>query len=389
MALVRLLRIHGDWALALALAAAFEVEVWALEVSHGSTIVEIASGDRALSAVLGVVLPLSLAWRRRAPLAVLAIALATSVAANFLWVLDAGVVLAVALVVAAYSAGAHTVAARARIAVVGVGALIAINAAINGFALGNVVFIAMILGGAWLAGRAMHYHREREQLLKTLLIDLERERDTKARAAVAAERIRIARELHDIVAHAISVIVLQARGARRSLTSHPSETRGALDTIEVTGGQALTEMRRLLGLLRTGDEEIALAPLPSLRFIEPLVTRAREAGVPVEVTVEGEPIELPPGIDLTAYRIVQEALTNTLKHAGSATVRVVIRYRKDDLELEVADTGIRAARGDGEGHGLVGMRERVSIYGGRLETDRRAGGGFTVRARLPLDRGRW
>jgi len=389
VALVRLLRIHGDWALALALAAAFQAEVWTLEVSHGPTIVGISSGDRALAAAIGVVLPLSLASRRRAPLAVLALAVATSVAANFLWVLDAGFVLAVALMVAAYSAGAHTVAARARIAVVGVGALIAINAAINGFALGDTVFIAMILGGAWLAGRAMHYHREREQLLKTLMIDLERERDTKARSAVAEERIRIARELHDIVAHAISVIVLQARGARRSLTSHPSETREALDTIEATGGQALTEMRRLLGLLRTGEEEVALAPQPSLRFIEQLVAHVREAGVPVDVTVEGEPIELPPGIDLSAYRIVQESLTNTLKHAGSATARVVIRYRKDDLELEVADSGVRAAGGDGEGHGLVGMRERVLIYGGRLETGRRDSGGFTVRARLPLVPGQW
>lgn len=143
-------------------------------------------------------------------------------------------------------------------------------------------------------------------------------------------------------------------------------------------------MRRLLGMLRSDDEEIALSPLPSLRFMDVLVAHVRDAGIPVEVTVEGEPIELPPGIDLSAYRIVQEALTNTLKHAGSATARVVIRYRKDDLELEIADTGARAAGGEGDGHGLVGMRERVSLYGGRLEAGPRDGGGFAVRARLPL-----
>lgn len=208
MAVIRLLRIYGDWALAVALAAAFEVEIWTLEVSHGPSTVEISSSQRALAAAIGLVLPISIAWRRRAPLAVLAVAVATSVAANFLWVLDAGTVLAIALVIAAYSAGAYTASIRARIAVLGVAGLIVINAAINGFAVGDLLFVAMILGGAWLAGRAMRYHREREQILKKLMIDLERERDTKARAAVAEERIRVARELHDVVAHAISVIVL-------------------------------------------------------------------------------------------------------------------------------------------------------------------------------------
>jgi signal transduction histidine kinase len=143
-------------------------------------------------------------------------------------------------------------------------------------------------------------------------------------------------------------------------------------------------MRRLLGMLRQGDEELALAPQPSLRHLDALVAQVREAGLPVELSVEGEPAALPPGVDLSAYRIVQEALTNALKHAGPATARVVVRYGAEVLEVDVIDTGRRPAAGDGVGHGLVGMRERVTLFGGELEAGRRGEGGFTVRARLPL-----
>lgn len=234
----------------------------------------------------------------------------------------------------------------------------------------------------------MRYRRGRERTLERLTLDLEQEREEKARAAVAEERARIARELHDVVAHAISVIVLQARGGRRSLATDPADARAALDTIEEVGTQALAEMRRLLGMLRRDDAEIARAPQPSLRYLDTLAAQMREAGLPVDLAVEGEPIELPPGVDLSAYRIVQEALTNALKHAGPATARVVVRYGRDDLELEIADSGPGAAASNGEGHGLVGMRERVSLYGGRLEAGPRDGGGFAVSARLPLDSSR-
>jgi signal transduction histidine kinase len=202
--------------------------------------------------------------------------------------------------------------------------------------------------------------------------------------AVAEERLRIARELHDVVAHAISVIVLQARGGRRSLAMDPDETRQTLDTIEATGSEALAEMRRLLGMLRRDDEEIALAPQPSLRHLDSLASQVREAGLPVEVSIEGEPVELSPGVDVSAYRIVQEALTNALKHAGPATARVIVRYGDHDLELEIADTGVGANAGGEEGHGLAGMRERVSLYGGNIDSGPRDGGGFAVKARLPL-----
>jgi signal transduction histidine kinase len=390
MDLGRLTRVYGDWALALGLAVLFQLEVWTIDPSHppgdvGSEV--FSSRERALGAAAGLLFVVSLGWRRRAPLVVLALAIATSIVANAVVVLEATTTGAVALAITAYSVGAHTEERRAWIGVVGVAAMIGAEVA-EQFSLGDVLFVGMILGGAWLAGRAMRYRRERERVLERLTVDLEREREEKARAAVAEERVRIARELHDVVAHAISVIVLQARGGRRSLATDPDETREALDTIEATGSEALAEMRRLLGMLRRDDEQIALAPQPSLRHLDALAAQIREAGLPVDLSIQGEPIELPPGVDLSAYRIVQEALTNALKHAGPATARVLVRYGKDDLELEITDTGRAASASDGEGHGLVGMRERVSLYGGNIEAGPRDGGGFAVKARLPLDSNR-
>jgi signal transduction histidine kinase len=386
----RFVRLYGDWALAVGLAILFQVEVWTIDPSHppgdvGSEV--FSSADRGVAAAAGLVFTLSLGWRRRVPLVVLALAIAISVVANIVALLDAATTPAVALVVAVYSVGAHTEGLRAAVGVAGVVALIAVTAA-EQFSVGDLLFIAMIVGGAWLAGRALRYRRERERALERLTIDLDREREEKARLAAAEERARIARELHDVVAHAISVIVLQARGGRRSLATDPEEAREALDTIEETGSQALAEMRRLLGMLRRDDEEIALAPQPSLGYLEVLAAQVRDAGLPVDLSVEGEPVELPPGVDLSAYRIVQEALTNALKHAGPATARVIVRYGEDDLELEIADTGLGAGASAGEGHGLVGMRERVSLYGGNVEAGPRESGGFAVRARLPLDSAR-
>jgi signal transduction histidine kinase len=201
---------------------------------------------------------------------------------------------------------------------------------------------------------------------------------------VLEERTRIARELHDVVAHAISVIVLQARGARHALATEPADARGALDSIEETAVQALAEMRRLLGMLRESDDEVALAPQPSLAHLDELVAHIREAGVPVDVHVEGAPRDLAPGVDLSAYRIVQEALTNALKHAGPTRARVVIRYGEDSIQLEVEDSGKGGATTQDGGHGLAGIRERVELFGGDLESGPRSNGGYAVRATLPL-----
>ena len=241
--------------------------------------------------------------------------------------------------------------------------------------LGGILLFGFLFGTPWVAGRAIRRRRLREA-------QLEREK-AEAEAAIAEERTRIARELHDVVAHAISVIVLQARGGRKLLDEEPEEARQALDAIERTASQALGEMRRLLGLLRESDEQLALAPQPTLARLGELVTQVRDAGLPVELAVEGEPAELPPGVDLSAYRIVQEALTNALKHAGPATARVTVRYGEGELGLEVSDDGAGSGNGDSGGQGLSGIRERVAVFGGDVQAGVRPEGGYTVRARLP------
>jgi signal transduction histidine kinase len=212
----------------------------------------------------------------------------------------------------------------------------------------------------------------------------ERERDVAAREAVVEERARIARELHDAIAHDVSLIVVQAGAERLALDSTAGSTTDVLQTIERTGRGALTEMRRLVGMLRN-SEGASLAPQPSLSDLPRLVSQIREAGLPVELEVEGERRELPLGIELSAYRIVQEALTNALKHAGDARATVRVSYTPDKLELEVADDGVGGpARVAGGGHGLAGMRERVALYGGQLDAGKQAERGFAVRAVLPI-----
>ena len=207
----------------------------------------------------------------------------------------------------------------------------------------------------------------------------ERERDVAAREAVVEERARIARELHDVIAHNVSMMVVQAGAERRVLDGTSASTREVLETIERIGRSALTEMRRLLGMLRS-DAADPLAPQPGLDDLPTLVAQVREAGLPVELRVDGERRELPVGIELSAYRIVQEALTNALKHAGDAHASVHVRYGADSLELEIVDDGGGgASRVSSGGHGLVGMRERVALYGGRLDAGRRPSGGFAVR----------
>jgi signal transduction histidine kinase len=290
-------------------------------------------------------------------------------------------------VIAIYSTGRYARNVSAAVSVIIVVIAIPLAAIEPGSPVGftDFAFFGMFFGGPYLAGRVIRHRQERERALEQEAGALKLDRDLKAREAVADERVRIARELHDVVAHAISVIVLQARGGRRMLAQDPAETRDALDAIERAGEQALAEMRRLLGMLRDGDEDLALAPQPSLAGIGDLAASLTETGLPVEVTVEGEQVELPPGVEVTAYRIVQEALTNTLKHAGPAHARVIVRYGADVLELEVHDDGLGNGGGEGTGHGLAGMRERVAVYGGQLESGHRPGGGYVLTARLPLD----
>jgi signal transduction histidine kinase len=244
--------------------------------------------------------------------------------------------------------------------------------------LSSTAFVLLVVLAVMLLVRRVVGDRERRVELA------ERERDLAAREAVAGERARIARELHDVVAHSVSVIVVQAQAGPR-LLAEPAQVRDVFHSIETTGREALDELRRLLGVLRARDEQLPVGPQPGLDALQPLIQQLREAGLRVELRVEGEPVRLPPGIDLSAYRIVQEALTNTLKHAGPAEAEVIVRYHHSTLELEILDNGTGApARVNGSGHGLVGMRERVALYGGSLEAGARNGHGFGVRARLPL-----
>jgi signal transduction histidine kinase len=368
----RFLQRRGDDALAAALTALVLLEV---ALTDGPELGRVATVAAAIA--LGA----AASMRRRVPLLLLGLVLVISLAST-LRPITTGHTESIALFVllAVYSAAAHT-SGRATFlaAAMTVGVFLTdLGADPQGIYVEGIVFYALLFGLPWVAGRAIQQRRVKDT-------QLEHEKG-RAAAAIVEERERIARELHDVVAHSISVMVLQARGGRRVLQSEPADARDAFATIERTGTQALDEMRRLLGILRTTDEALALAPQPSLRQLGRLVEQVRAAGLPVELAVEGEPRELPPGVDLSAYRIVQEALTNALKHAGPARARVVLRYGADDLELEIADDGARSsdASGSSSGYGLIGMRERVSVYGGELRAGREPGGGYALRVRLPL-----
>ncbi|WP_055477741.1 DUF7134 domain-containing protein [Sphaerimonospora mesophila] len=246
------------------------------------------------------------------------------------------------------------------------------------------VFVVTI----WITGIYTNMRRRYIDSLLERAERAERERDQQARIAAAAERARIARELHDVVAHNVSVMVVQADGAAYALDSDPEQTRHALRTISGTGRQALAEMRRLVGVLRqnAGSPAEEYAPQPGVAQIEELVRHVRDSGLPVELAVSGTPRDLPEGEQLAIYRIVQEALTNTLKHGGPAVrARVEIAYGPGDAVLRIVDDGRGAAAVHAEGgHGLIGMRERASMYGGSVEAGPHAGGGFQVVARIPL-----
>jgi signal transduction histidine kinase len=244
---------------------------------------------------------------------------------------------------------------------------------------GEIVFDWLWFGVAAAVGLVVRHRSLRAERSESRVAALESERELVLRA----ERARIARELHDVIAHSVSVIVVQAGAAEPLVEEDPEQARAALRSIRSTAGEALGEMRRLLGILRTADDELALDPQPSVARLEPLLGQARAAGLDVGLEVIGEPRPLTPGLDLAAYRIVQEALTNTRKHGGASRARIALRYGPSELEVEVADDGSDAgANGDG-GHGIVGMRERVALYGGTLDIGARPGGGFVVRAVLP------
>jgi signal transduction histidine kinase len=255
---------------------------------------------------------------------------------------------------------------------------------IPGVATAELFVIPIDFGISWAAGYALRERAQKAEAAETRAERAERERDAAARIAVAEERARIARELHDIVAHAVSVMVLQVGAVRHKLPDELADDREALRSVERAGRTALTEMRRLLGAMRDEREEVSFVPQPGLDGLDSLLEEVTRAGLPVELHVDGEPFPLPRGVDLSAYRIVQEGLTNALKHARATTANVTVRYALDELQIEVRDNGVGSSTTDGLGHGLVGVRERVKIYGGQMSAGSANGGGFVLSTRLPL-----
>jgi signal transduction histidine kinase len=360
-----------------ALALTALVQVWQEADGHWE-------GGRAVQSVLIAAFTLPLLVRRRFAAAVFVTVLASA------WVqFELGGELGqpfFAAVIALYSVGAHASAPSTFLGPAAIAlqvALVDVPRLRDGDPVDEVVPAWFILVGIWAFGRWMR-HRARESVELT---ERTERAEAEAARAVAEERARIARELHDLVAHSMGVIVIQAQGASRALDTAPQQARAALASIEAAGRTGMAEMRRLLGLLTT-ESDAGTTPQPTLKEIPDLVARVRDAGLQVDLTVEGAVRDLQPGIELTGYRVVQEAMTNVLKHAGRSAVEVRLSYQADCLEVEVRDHGSQgtvAAPVEKGGHGLVGMRERVGLYGGTLRAGVRPDGGYGVHARLPVD----
>jgi signal transduction histidine kinase len=250
---------------------------------------------------------------------------------------------------------------------------------------GDLIFIPTLFSIGWVAGWALRQRLSEATAAEERALRAEREREAVARVAVAEERARIARELHDVVAHAVSVMVLQIGAVRHKLPTELTDDKDALIGVERAGRTALTEMRRLLGAMREADEDVLLAPQPGLDHLPELVERVKHAGVPVTVSTEGVRTTLPRGVELSAYRIIQEALTNTLKHARASRADVNLVYASNELLIDVRDDGRGITATDGLGHGLIGMRERVKLYGGEMSAGPLPTGGFGLQARLRFD----
>jgi signal transduction histidine kinase len=344
----------------------------------------------ALKLLTVAVMSAGLLWRRKHALYTVAVAVAGGVVLLLVLGSPANSSTAVFIVLAAsYSAGAHLELRRALVGVVlVVGAIAAVSIAQTP----NDIFFPVVFFGLvpWVVGRVI---RTQTALARELTEKAEREqlaREHEEARATAAERARVARELHDVLAHNLSVMVIQAAAARRVAERDPAAAVKAAEQISRTGREALSELRYVFGPVRKEDGE-ELGAAPGLANLDQLASRAHRAGLPVDLRVEGQPLALSPGADMAAYRVIQEALTNTLKHAQGARATVTVRYEPHDVVVEVLDDGVGAA-GNGNGwdvggHGLVGMRERVALYGGKLEVGGRPDGGFAVRAQLPVQGG--
>jgi signal transduction histidine kinase len=378
---------QGDVLLAVALTAAL-----LLELSLGSHI----TGPFWANYLLGVLVTGAVAWRRPWPvwaLAVQLIAVLVSTAADGDLV-DNPFSPFLAVIVVMYGVGSYAPVGWSRFGVaIGVIGILLIDVVGDEPDIGSYVgpiLLAILL--PWAAGRAAKEWAQRAMELERVNAALKAEQEQRSLLAVADERSRIARELHDVVAHSISVMVVQAEGAKRMMDRDPRRAKSALEQIEGTGRAALVEMRRLLGVLRKDGEGTIRTPQPGTQTLDMLVDRAQEAGLDVRVAIEGQKKTLPAGVDVSVFRIIQEALTNSLKHAGPTRADVLLTYDEDAVEVEIVDSGLvnghqpPTADPENPQHGLLGMKERVSLYGGEIVTGPCEDGrdGYRVWARIPL-----
>jgi signal transduction histidine kinase len=377
------------WALDVGLVAAIvvvsQLEIWA---PHALIHPTHLTGPRAAVSAAYLLAALALVLRTRWPLGAVALMCLVLCAEWIAFGSDESFGTFLLLMLAAYSVAAN---ADRPHAAAGLGLLLATGLVFTASDptikpglpahLAQLVWVAPA-GLLWLTGVYVRRHRLGEE--RRAAAAAGREREERASAAVAEERARIARELHDAVGHSVSVMTVQASAVRRLLTPEQKRELEALTAVERTGREALAEMRRMVGVLRDPDEAPALSPQPGLGQLDRLLQHVRDAGLPVELRTDGEPAQLPPGLDLTAYRLVQEGLTNAIKHARAEKAEVLLRFEPKALEIVVTDDGQGTGVGSGDGHGLIGMRERVSVYGGELSVGPRDEGGFELRARLPL-----
>ena len=338
----------------------------------------------ALHVLLAVPAMALLAWRRRAPLLVGAIVMASNIAINP----DGEFSTLLALVLVSFTMGAELDAPKSWVSLALLVVPFLIAMALEGLEPSDVAAALVFLGGPWSVGVVMRQRSASAAEAVSRAARLEAERDAQIAAVTAQERVRIARELHDIVSHSISVVTIQTQAVRRRLGPEHAREAEELAAVETTARQALAEMRRLFGVLRNEGEKAAMAPQPGLGELERLLQQVRASGLPVKLHVTGAAIDLPPGVDLAAYRIVQEGLTNVLRHASARAASVRLSYLPATLEIVVEDDGRGPARNEGSGHGLVGIRERVALYGGSVEFGPAPGTGSRLAASLPIREGR-
>jgi signal transduction histidine kinase len=375
---------HGVTALAVAFAAGALVH----DLVSPSVTLDSGRYDRGPEAVIAAVLVgavVLVALRDRlgviGPLSAIALlGLATLTART--WVLDSGFVFLLAMLICGLGGYLTTTAISQAglLVILAVGTLAAWRHPDHSW--GQTVSVISFMSIAWVAGVLLRRPVARARSAEEHALQLEQEQAAAARQAVLDERARIARELHDIIAHSVSVMTVQVGAVRRRLTADQTREHESLVSVERTGREALAEMRRLVGLLHEEEDNPSYTPQPGLQALDTLISGVRAAGLPVELHVEGTRHELPPGVDLAAYRVVQEALTNTLKYAGPAQAWVQICWTPDELRIEVANNGLSTA--SGTGYGQAGMRERVRLYGGRVESGPRPDGGYVVRAFVPI-----